>query len=43
MDAVVDPFADFKDDLQDVYGPGAPAKQEAKRGRVRASAKAMKG
>lgn len=42
MDAVVDPFADFKDDLEPVYGPGAAAKQAAKRAKVRASAKAMK-
>lgn len=41
MDATVDPFADFKDDLDDVYAP-TPATQAAKRAKVRASAKAMK-
>jgi hypothetical protein len=43
FDGVVDPLADFKDDLEPVYGPGAAAKQEAKRTKIRQSARAMKG
>ena len=43
FDGVVDPLADFTDDLEPVYGPGAAAKQEAKRTKIRQSARAMKG
>lgn len=47
FDATVDPFADFKDDLDEVYGPGDHKKQAtraaASRTRTRQSARSMKG